>query len=84
MEELLNSIFHIVGTPVLHPSSENVTSIRFTTYSNHSPSENDVIDIGGINFVCYSVIDVTSDEEREEGLSYDEVTLELHEEKESI
>lgn len=42
----------------------------FYIYSNHSPQKNDAINFEGTLYKVESVIDDTTDEERDDGLSY--------------
>lgn len=49
--------------------------IKFTIYSNHAPIKGDVIMYDSELYRFDSKVDVTTDEEREQGLSYSEVRM---------
>lgn len=49
--------------------------IKFTIYSNHAPKKGDVIVFDSELYRFDSKVDVTTDEEREQGLSYSEVRM---------
>jgi hypothetical protein len=55
--------------------AKNGDEIKFTIYSNHSPKKGDVIVYDSELYKFDSKVDVTTDEEREQGLSYSEVVL---------
>jgi aminopeptidase C len=49
--------------------------IKFTIYTNHSPVKGDVIAYDGELYRFDSKVDITTDEERDRGLSYSEVVM---------
>lgn len=49
--------------------------IKFTIYSNHAPIKGDVIMYDSELYRFDSKVDITTDEEREQGLSYSEVRM---------
>lgn len=50
----------------------------FTTLSHNSPREGDIVRlIDGATYKVTSVVDCTSDEEKEQGLSFDKIYLTL-------
>lgn len=60
---------HIIG-------SYTVTDwFSFVMYSDTSPSRGDVVDVDGVLYEVETVVDVTEEDEREQGLSYDRVWL---------
>ena len=49
--------------------------IKFTIYTNHAPQKGDIIVYDGELYRFDSKVDVTTDGEREQGLSYSEVRM---------
>ena len=56
--------------------NKHMNQIKLTCYSNYAPKLGDRILKGDKVYVCTSVNDDTSDEEREQGLTYSKVELE--------
>lgn len=54
---------------------ENENSIECTMHSNKAPSEGDIIKKENNFYECVLNVDVTDDEEREQGLSYSNIEL---------
>ena len=49
--------------------------LKFTIYTNHAPQKGDIIVYDGELYRFDSKVDVTTDEEHEQGLSYSEVRM---------
>jgi len=48
---------------------------KFTIYSNHTPCEGELLLLNGSVYRVESILDVTDDDEVEQGLSYSEVRM---------
>jgi len=75
MKELLEKALN--GTIIGYVTGDkNSSQISFTTYDGDAPLLNELVVLPDSSvYNCDSVIDVTTDDEREEGLSYVKVTL---------
>jgi hypothetical protein len=62
---------------VIGNTTEYHQSVKFVIYSNHAPIIRNKISYKGLDYEVDSVLDVTTEEEQEEGLSYTEVEMYL-------